>query len=281
MFITIFIAILNTSTGEMVYSNAGHNPTFIIKPNREIIKLGDLHGPVVGAMEEMTFTETKLTIDKNDMVFAYTDGVTEAQNLKEELYSDPRLIDLLKNGEYKDPTTLINLVEKSVFEFQGEAEQFDDITALSLQYLDDKEMVSRNSFSVTIKNELNQMPQVIESFEAFGEKHELSFGVIQKFNIALDELLSNIINYGFQDELEHDIAVDIELRNERLIITLTDDGIPFNPFRNDPPETKLSIDERNIGGLGIHIVKNLVDEYDYKRHADKNIITLVKYNINK
>jgi PAS domain S-box-containing protein len=281
MFITIFIAILNTSTGEMVYSNAGHNPSFIIKPNREIIKLGDLHGPVVGAMEDMTFTETKLTIDKNDMVFAYTDGVTEAQNLKEELYSDPRLIDLLKNGEYKDPTTLINLVEKSVFEFQGEAEQFDDITALSLQYLDDKEMVSRNSFSVTIKNELNQMPQVIESFEAFGEKHELSFAVIQKFNIALDELLSNIINYGFQDELEHDIAVDIELRNERLIITLTDDGIPFNPFRNDPPETKLSIDERNIGGLGIHIVKNLVDEYDYKRHADKNIITLVKYNINK
>lgn len=125
------------------------------------------------------------------------------------------------------------------------------------------------------------MPQVIESFEAFGEKHELSFGVIQKFNIALDELLNNIISYGFQDELEHDIAVDVELRNERLIITLTDDGVPFNPFRNDPPDTKLSIDERNIGGLGIHIVKNLVDEYDYKRHADKNIITLVKYNINK
>ncbi|WP_019668821.1 SpoIIE family protein phosphatase [Eudoraea adriatica] len=281
MFITIFIAILNTSTGEMVYSNAGHNPSFIVKSDKEIIKLGELHGPVVGAMEDMTYTETKVTIDKNDMVFAYTDGVTEAQNLKEELYSDPRLIDLLKNGEYKDPTTLINLVEDSVFEFQGKAEQFDDITALSLQYLGDKEYVMKNSFSATIKNQLNQMPQVIEAFEVFGEKNELSFGIIQKFNIALDELLNNIISYGFQDDSEHEILVDVELRNERLIITFTDDGVPFNPFRNDPPDTKLSIDERNIGGLGIHIVKNLVDEYAYRRHADKNIITLVKYNINK
>ena len=281
MFITIFIAILNTSTGELVYSNAGHNPSFIIKPKREIIKLEELHGPVVGAMEDMTYTETKVTINKNDIVFAYTDGITEAHNLKEELYSDPRLIGLLENGEYNDPKTLIKLVEDSVLKFQGEAEQFDDITALSLQYLDDKELVMHNSFSVAIKNQLDQMPQVIESFEAFGEKNELSFGVIQKFNIALDELLNNIISYGFQDDLDHDINVDVELRNERLIITLTDDGVPFNPFRNDPPDTKLSIDERNIGGLGIHIVKNLVDEYDYKRQSDKNIITLVKYNINK
>jgi PAS domain S-box-containing protein len=281
MFITIFIAILNTTTGEMVYSNAGHNPSFIIKSKREMIKLGDLHGPVVGAMEDMTYAETKVIIDKNDIIFAYTDGITEAQNPKEELYSDPRLFDLLKNGEYKDPTTLINLVEESVFEFQGNAEQFDDITALSLQYLGDKEYVMTKAFSVTIENQLNQMPQVIESFEAFGEKNELSFGVIQKFNIALDELLNNIISYGFQDDLEHEILVEVELRNERLIITLTDDGIPFNPFQNNPPDTKLSIDERNIGGLGIYIVKNLVDEYGYNRHADKNIITLVKYNINK
>ena len=62
--------------------------------------------------------------------------------------------------------------------------------------------------------------------------------------------------------------IDIELKGERLIITITDDGFPFNPFVKDPPDTKLNVDERNIGGLGIHIVKNLMDEYHYKRSAD-------------
>jgi len=281
MFITVFIAILDTTTGEMVYSNAGHNPSFIIKEDRELIKLGDLHGPVVGAMEDMTYKETKVNIDKNDIIFAYTDGITEAQNIDEELYSDPRLFNLLKDGDYSNPKSLTELIEKSVFDFQGEADQFDDITLLSLQYLDDKQSGMSNSVSISIKNQIDQMPSVIETFEAFGEKNELSFGVIQKFNIALDELLNNIISYGFKDNLEHRIDVDMELRNERLIITLKDDGVPFNPFRNDPPDTMLSIDERNIRGLGIHIVKNLVDEYDYKRNTDLNIITLIKYNINQ
>jgi sigma-B regulation protein RsbU (phosphoserine phosphatase) len=72
----------------------------------------------------------------------------------------------------------------------------------------------------------------------------------------------------------------VELRGERMVISITDDGVPFNPFKKDPPDTMLSLEEREIGGLGIHIVKNLMDEYNYKRNVDKNIITLVKHNIN-
>jgi len=66
----------------------------------------------------------------------------------------------------------------------------------------------------------------------------------------------------------------------RLIITLEDDGIPFNPFRNAAPDIKLAINERDLGGLGVHIVKNIVDEYAYIRQSNRNIINLVKYNIN-
>ncbi len=104
--------------------------------------------------------------------------------------------------------------------------------------------------------------------------------IVQKSNIAFDELLNNIISYGYDDEEIHEIDIEIDLKGERLIITITDDGIPFNPFRKDPPDTMLSVEERVIGGLGIHIVKSLMDEYEYKRNVDKNIITLVKFNIN-
>ncbi len=281
MFITVFIAILDTNTGELVYSNAGHNPSFIINKDRSAItKLTTLHGPVVGAMEEMTYTESRMNINKDDIILAYTDGITEAQNKNEELYSDPRFESLLEKGDYNSPETLTNLIIDSVKTFEDGAEQFDDITVLALQYNEDPHTVESQGISINIKNKLVEITSAIEQFESFGIEYNIPNAIIQKFNIAFDELLNNIISYGYNDEREHTIEVEIELRGERLIIILTDDGVPFNPFKKDPPDTMLSVEERGIGGLGIHIVKSLMDEYDYKRNVDKNIITLVKFNIN-
>ena len=134
--------------------------------------------------------------------------------------------------------------------------------------------------SIKIQNELKQITNAIEWFEAFALENEMQFAIIQKINIAFDELLNNIISYGYHDEKIHEIEIEIELRNERLIIIISDDGIPFNPFKKDPPDTMLTVEERMIGGLGIHLVKKLMDEYEYKRHTNRNIITVIKHNIN-
>jgi len=281
MFITVFIAILNTNTGELVYSNAGHNPSFIIKhDDKEVVKLSDLHGPVIGAMEEMTYSETKLNIDQNDIVIAYTDGVTESQNKKEELYSDAKFVSFLEDWEYSTPKSLIEEIIKSVKDHEDGAEQFDDITALAVQFCHKPNAMVNDNILFRIKNEIQQINTAVENFEAFGEKNSIPLPIVQKFNIAFDELLNNIIVYGYNDEGEHEIEIDVELKGERLVINIADDGIPFNPFKQNPPDTMLSVEERNVGGLGIHIVKNLMDEYNYKRNVDKNIITLVKHNIN-
>jgi sigma-B regulation protein RsbU (phosphoserine phosphatase) len=281
MFITVFMAILNTNTGELVYSNAGHNPSYVIsKENKEITKLRDLHGPVIGAMEDMTYRETQLFLKTKDIVLAYTDGVTESQNIKEELYSDARFEKLLKTGEYNSSKALTKLIIESVKEFEGDADQFDDITVMAIEYCQNPKKVSSINSSIKIKNDLKEIANAIEWFEAFGLENKMAFVIIQKFNIAFDELLNNIISYSYNDEDEHLIDIDIELKDERLIITISDDGIPFNPFIIGPPDTTLSVEDRYIGGLGIHIVKNLMDEYDYKRHVNNNIITLIKYNIN-
>jgi PAS domain S-box-containing protein len=281
MFITVFLAILNTNTGELIYSNAGHSPSYIIcKETRELTKLRDLHGPVIGAMEGMTYGETKLFLNKNDIVFSYTDGVTESHNIKEELYSDPRLEELLENGNYDSSKALTKLVIQSVNEFAGEAEQFDDITAMAIEYLHNPNTISSVMSSIKIINDLKQITAAIEWFEVFALEHKMPFAIIQKINIALDEILNNIISYGYKDKEVHEIEVGIELRSARLIIIINDDGMPFNPFKNDPPDTMLTVEERMIGGLGIHLVKKLMDEYEYKRHINKNIITLIKHNIN-
>jgi len=168
----------------------------------------------------------------------------------------------------------------SVKKFEEGTEQFDDITVLAIQYLQDSSTEISELSSITIKNTLDHMPRAISHFEKFALKNSFKDSLTKKVSIVLDELLNNIITYAFDDGEEHDITIRFQLKYLRLIITVEDDGIPFNPFRSDAPDVKLSVLERKLGGLGIHIVKNLVDEYHYIRQSNKNIISLIKYDIN-
>jgi sigma-B regulation protein RsbU (phosphoserine phosphatase) len=281
MFITVFMAILDTNTGELTYSNAGHNPSYIVNGNRKgHHRLDDLHGPVLGAMEGITYTETRLHVQKDDLIVAYTDGVTEAQNREEELFSEERLIHLLEKESGNSPEEITTRIIKSVESFENGADQFDDITLLAVKYLSGKIEPDRQE-TFEIENKLSEIADAIDFFSDFGTKNSLSDEVIQKCNIVLDELLNNTISYGFRDGKKHHITLMFELREERLLITIEDDGVPFNPLSKKPPDTDLPIGEREIGGLGIHLAKNLMDTFNYERKKDKNIITLVKNNINK
>lgn len=282
MFITVFIAILNTSTGELVFSNAGHNPSFIITPGNGIVKkLSGLNGPVVGAMEDMTFTESTCKLGQEDIVLAYTDGVTESHNNDEEMYSESRLEKLLEQKEYSSVQTLTEKIFESVKTFEDGAEQFDDITVLAVQYCQKSHGLPGDNLSIKIQNTIEAISIVLEQFETFGKKNEIPDSIIKKFSVVCDEVLNNIISYGFDDKKDHVVQVDIILEGEQLIFTFTDDGSPFNPFNQDPPNTELSMEEREIGGLGIHLVRNMVDEYNYKRIAGRNTVVLVKNNINE
>ena len=118
---------------------------------------------------------------------------------------------------------------------------------------------------------------VIRNFESFGDEKDIPLPVIHKICIVLDELLNNIISYAYQDKKEHIVDIKIELTGERLEIKITDDGFPFNPLEVHAPDTKLGLEERELGGLGIHLVKNIMDEYQYNRLKEENIIVLVKY----
>lgn len=135
MFITIFMGILNTATGELIYSNAGHNPSYLIRhAPGTVAKLSDINGPPVGAMEEMQYTESRITLGKWDMIVAYTDGVPGAQNKKEELFDDARLKDVLEKERNSSPKQLAEKVIEQVKRFEAGAEQFDDITVLAVKY---------------------------------------------------------------------------------------------------------------------------------------------------
>lgn len=141
MFVTLFIGILDTQTGKVQIGNAGHNPPVLLSKGN-IAYLPSSNEPLAGAMEDMEYTTTELQLEKGDTLFLYTDGVTEAMNVKNELYSDEKLINVLINNENKNmlysTKELIQCVDYSIKDFTEGAEQSDDITMLSLRYIGSK-----------------------------------------------------------------------------------------------------------------------------------------------
>ena len=279
MFVTIFLGILNLHTGELVYSNAGHNPPYLQRNDGTLERLDKRHGPVIGAMEGIAYSESETTMDKGELIYVYTDGITEAMDIDRNLYGEDRLADMLEAATYEDAKAAVTYSVDDVWSHQGDASQADDITVMAVRYHGPVTIEGESELTLTMVNDIMAISGINEAFNGFAEQHGLEDAVKRRMNVCLDELLNNIVSYGFTEdegEEEHEIEVHLRLLDSELVVTIIDDGKPFNPFANDPPDTALSVDERPIGGLGVHLVRNFMDKVSYERHGENNVVTLHK-----
>jgi len=132
-------------------------------------------------------------------------------------------------------------------------------------------------YSFELKNDLSGLKALCKHLNKFGRLTGLSEACITDVNICLDELFTNIVSYGFDDDLEHIIRFTIDLDNRVLTLTIEDEGIPFNPLEKKAPEVPVDLIDVRIGGLGIHIVRKLMDDIRYKRKQGKNKLTMKKF----
>jgi anti-sigma regulatory factor (Ser/Thr protein kinase) len=129
---------------------------------------------------------------------------------------------------------------------------------------------------IQIKNRKSEIARVSQSFKHLATSQNLPVKVINAIDLALDELLNNIISYGYEDHNEHEISIELKLSKNQIVLSIIDDGKEFNPLDIHSADTKSSLQERSIGGLGIHLVKNVIDEIDYKYENNKNYLTMKK-----
>ncbi len=134
MFVTVFFGVLNLLTGELRYTNGGHNPPLVRRASGEVAAVGDSHGPVVGIMPGEDYGQSTLHMAPGDVLLVFTDGVTEAMDTGDQLYGDERLFDVLQSAAESSAQALVNAVSDSVAAFAAGAEQADDITMLAVQY---------------------------------------------------------------------------------------------------------------------------------------------------
>jgi sigma-B regulation protein RsbU (phosphoserine phosphatase) len=274
MFVTLFLAIVDFRTGSFTYCNAGHNPPYILRTSGELVCLKQRHGVVMGAMEGLAYAESAETLGNGDALFVFTDGVTEAMDTGGQLYGEERLEQLLAGAAGVDPEGLTRSSLGSVEAFAQDTEQSDDITILAYTARQSDDASKRNLLDLTIDVDIAQIAGVLDAVQAFAEQVDLPTGIGQKLGIILDELLNNAISYGFADPAGHKIDIHIHADSHRLTLKVSDEGIPFNPFSLSNPDTSLGVDDRQIGGLGVMLVREMTDSQDYERQSGRNIITL-------
>ena len=135
MFVTIFYAVLDTRTGELTFSNGGHNPPYLVTASGDVTPFEYVGGPIIGKIPGLSFDSKTITLMPGDSIFMYTDGVTEAMDPSRNLFDDPRLIASLKRGKDLQLTDLLQSVQSELKAFAATEPQSDDITMLSMRYL--------------------------------------------------------------------------------------------------------------------------------------------------
>jgi anti-sigma regulatory factor (Ser/Thr protein kinase) len=129
---------------------------------------------------------------------------------------------------------------------------------------------------LTLRNDLSELDRVSQRLKEFAAHQRLDPQVRGDLDLALEEVLANIISYGYADDREHQITVGLEVRPGEVRVHVEDDGRPFDPLEAPEPDTTLPPDERPLGGLGIHLVRQLMDGVEYRRQGDRNRLTMRK-----
>lgn len=137
--------------------------------------------------------------------------------------------------------------------------------------------MATDKYPFKLKSKLSELKTLGRHLMHFGRLNNLLETFISEINICLDELFTNIVLYGFEDDLEHIISFELGLSDNAVIIHIEDNGIPFNPLLKKDSDLPADIDAAKIGGLGIHIVKKLMDDIDYERKRGGNRLTLKKF----
>ena len=275
MFVTCFLAIINTKTGLMRFANAGHNPPIIGKNfNYRYLKCNT--GFILGGMPDAFVSDEQLTLEKGESLTLYTDGVTEARNKSGAFYGEEQLLSFFNARDYTCLVELHHNLKDDIARFVDGADQSDDITFLTIKYHGDAYVYEEKLFPAKKEN----IVEMLNFIEDFCHKYNFDKRFINNLSVVGDELFSNIANYAYvnSEESDPDIFIRVLLNKDKneFVLTVIDRGMPFNQLEVNNNPLHGNVEEAKIGGLGILIVKQIMTQYAYDRINNKNILNLRK-----
>lgn len=276
-FTTLFLGVLNARSGELRYCNAGHNPSLVLRKNSSIERLSKVHGPAVGVVENISYVDDRLNLSAGECLVIYTDGASEMFNPNHERFGLSGIESSIGAIHADSSSELVQGLMRSLTDFAAGEYPHDDITLLvaRLRSASDPTANQRPALSISMPNSVSGLSLVKEQLNDFAALHQFKKPVLRKVQVVMDELLGNIIRYSCS-QLPDDVLVDIrfEVTDGLLIAEIQDPGPEFNPLDSAKPDLHQPLEERPIGGLGLHLVKQMTRDMIYQRNGGKNQLRL-------
>ncbi|MGM9735551.1 MAG: SpoIIE family protein phosphatase [Candidatus Cryptobacteroides sp.] len=266
MFETMISGVLDLTEGTLELCNAGHTPPLSICSDKESYLSLSPNIPV-GVMEDFSYTSNRFRIFDGDTVIFYTDGVTEAEDAEGKLFGKERLLATARSSE----GDIIDDIVGAIGGFTDGVEQSDDITILALSL--DKCLVHKE---LTLSNSIGEIDRIREAVESVSE--ECGIGKIgQKMMLAVEEAAANIISYGWPEGEQATFSFSLKVFRNHAEVVFKDRGKAFNPLEAPAPDTGEPLEDRQIGGLGIMLMRKLSDDAIYRRRCDGTNILSLKF----
>ena len=253
--------------GRLRYCNAGHNPPMILAD--KATKLPVVSNLPLGILPGFKYAGQEAGLRADDAIFLYTDGLTEAENRANEQFGEARVEDALRGSMGSEEH--LAQVRKRVEAFVGKAPQSDDLTMLVIRYLG-----TEKGNHLTLTNDIKQISLLSGFIDRVAEENDLDPGLAMSLNLAIEEAVTNVIMYAYPEGTEGKIDLQASTEGRCLQFILSDSGKSFDPTAVPDADISASLQERHIGGLGIHLVRNIMDSVSYRRNNGKNILTMTK-----
>ena len=274
MFVTMFIGVLDLPTGHLRYCNAGHDRPVVV--GGEI--LAQKANLPVGLFADYKYVMEETTITNGAMLFLYTDGLTEAKNLERQQFGLNRVMAVLSDSP-QDAAQLVERMKQEVQSFCRGAEQSDDLTLLAIRYVKvNHEMVLEEN--IVLQNDVRQVKTLNAFVVQVTEQLGIEASLAKQIKLAVEEAVVNVMDYAYPAGKTGDIDVLATSDGQWLKFVITDRGVAFDPTEKEKADTTLSAEDRPVGGMGILLVRELMDSINYERTDGMNILTLKKRIVN-
>ncbi|MCF0168254.1 MAG: SpoIIE family protein phosphatase [Bacteroidales bacterium] len=271
MFVTLIVGKLDLSTGNLSFCNAGHEPMLLLRDGK-VKEIAMERNMPVGLWGEFEYKMNSFQLESGDKIVLYTDGIAEADNMENQLYSIPRLKAELQNCQGLSAEATVTNVIGSVREFENGTPQSDDITIMCLHYKKLK-AVER---TIVFKNRMSEIKRISAFIEVLCEEISSDCACLNEIQLAVEEAAVNVINYAYPEGSECDSTLAASYDGSVLTLELSDSGVQFDPTLRKDPDVTAGIQERPVGGLGIFLIKNMMDEVVYQYKDQHNVLTMTK-----
>ena len=277
MFVTLFIGVLDLPTGRLHFCNAGHDKPIIVNSQQSTVSTLDAKPNLpVGVFTDVKYVEHEHLLTTGSTLFLYTDGLTEARNGQRQFFGLERVKEVLCSvASESKPQVLLQTMTDAVNQFVEDAEQSDDLTMLVIHYMP-QEFESVLTETLVMKNNLHEVTRFSAFITSATEKLGIEKSLARQLRLAVEEAVVNVIEYAYPAGKEGDITVKIMSDGNTLRFQIIDAGVLFDPTMKERADTTLSAEDRQIGGLGILLVRELMDSINYERIEGTNVLTLIK-----